>query len=521
MTKTIQNQTATNNNGANSNKRIAKNTIFLYLRMLLVMFVSLYTSRIVLDLLGIVDYGIYNVVGGIVAMLGFLSSTMSNVVQRFLSFEMGKGNVSNVNTIFNIAIQAHLVIAIIVVVVMEFVGIWYLDNYINLPGNRLEAAHWVLQSAIISTFFTILQIPYNGMIIAKEDMSVYAYISIIEVLLKLCVCFLLFYSIGDKLKLYSIVMAIVTILIVLSYCLYCIRFYQECKLKRCKNSLLLRQMGSFACWNLIGEISWCFKGQGVNIVLNFFFGPIVNAAGAISEQVNAAVSKFVTNFQMAVNPQLIKTYASNDKERTKSLLYHTIRLSYFLLLAISLPIIGEMAFILNLWLTEVPEYTVGFCQLTLICSLVNTISNPLAQVVRANGNIKNYQLVISIAAFVCFPLSALSLYLGASPYATIWISLVISFALIIIRVHFAKKYIILEWSNFFIKVIWPIIKVTIICIIIIFPIYFMIENKIWNFLATTFISFILVCIVSFNVGMEKGEKQFIVVTLKKVITKIK
>ena len=469
MSNTMQYTTIGDN--SHNNKRIVKNTLFLYLRMLLVMVVTLYTSRVVLDLLGFIDYGIYNVVGGIVAMLGFMSSTMSNVVQRFLSFEMGKGNKANVNTIFNISLQVHVVIAFIVLFIMEFIGVWYLENYINLPHDRLNAAHWVLQSAIISTFFTIIQIPYNGMIIAKEDMGIYAYISIIEVVLKLCVCIVLFYSNTDKLKLYSVTMMIVTILISLSYCIYCIYSYAECKLRKEKNLFLLKQMACFASWNLIGEISWCFKGQAVNIVLNFFFGPIVNAASAISEQVNAAVSKFVTNFQMAVNPQLIKAYALGDKDRTQSLLCHSIRLSYFLLLSLSLPIILEMTYILNLWLKKVPEYTVVFCQLTLISTLVNTISNPLAQIVKASGNIKNYQLVISIAAFSCFPLSALFLYWGFSPYSTIWISLVMAFSLIYIRVYFAKKYIPLKWSYFLYKVAWPIVKVTFVSVMAILPIY--------------------------------------------------
>lgn len=509
-----------NTKNQDNNKRIAKNTLFLYIRMLLVMIVTLYMSRIVLNLLGVVDYGIYSVVGGIVAMLGFMSITMSNVVQRFLSFEMGKGNISRVNTIFNIAIQVHACIAIIVVLVMESVGVWYLENYINIPAERLDAAHWVLQCTIFSTCFTIIQVPFNGIIIAKEDMGIYAYISIIEVLLKLGGCFLLRFIETDKLVLYSVIMAIVTILIVLIYIIYCMLHYSECIIRKAIDIPLLKRMGSFACWSFFGELSWCFKGQAVNIALNFFFGPIVNAAAAISEQINAAVSKFVINFQMAVNPQIIKTYASQEQDKTKNLLFHSIRLSSYLLLALSLPLIFEMPLILNLWLNQVPPYTLFFSQLTLVCSFIANLSNPLAQVIKAGGEIRNYQIVISIVAFLCFPFSVLALWLNFSVYSVLWINLFLSAALVYIRIWFSKKYIPISFKQFFSEVLTPIIKVSCVSVAFIFPVYLAIEDKWMNFIIVVPVSIGLVCIISYYMGMEQNEKTFVMTMFNTIFNKL-
>lgn len=507
-------------NTVTNSKRIAKNTMFLYIRMLMVMAVTLYTSRIVLNMLGVTDYGIYNVVGGIVSMLGFMSNAMSNAVQRFLSFEMGKNNWKRVNTIFNIALQAHIGIAILVVCIMEVAGVWYTNNFLNVPTERLNAAHWVLQCTIISMFFTIIQVPYNGIIIAKEDMGIYAYISIIEVVLKLAACYLLFIESIDTLKLYSVVMMIVTIIIVLIYKIYCIRTYKECKVCKVKDSSLLKQMASFASWNLLGEVAWVFNGQVINIALNFFFGPVINAAAAISVQVNAAVSKFVSNFQMAVNPQIIKSYASNEIEEMKKLLFHSTKLSYYLLLALSLPIMIEMDIILNLWLIEVPQYAIVFCQLGLVCSLVSTVSNLFSQVVRANGKIRNYQIVVSCVAFSAFPLSCLALMLGASPYSTLVINIFISVFLIYIRIRLTKKIINITMWKFFMNVVYPIVKVSVISVSISLLLDMFIEGHMLNFLVVTPSSFIVVCVASYSIGMDKRERGYILDAANKMAVKL-
>lgn len=257
-----------------NNKRIAKNTLLLYFRMLLLMAVTLYTSRVVLDKLGITDYGIYNVVGGIVSMLGFLTGAMGNAVQRYLSFEIGKGNKQRVNHIFNISLLAHAIISIIVFIIMEIAGVWYLNTYMNIPMDRLDAANWVLQCSILTTIFTIMQVPYNAIIIAKEQMGIYAYISILEVVLKLAVVYLLVIGHFDRLKLYSVLIMIVTISILMVYRIYCIKKYDEAKFRFVKDTKTLKEMIGFASWNMLGEIAWAFTGQGVNIILNIFSGQL-------------------------------------------------------------------------------------------------------------------------------------------------------------------------------------------------------------------------------------------------------
>lgn len=492
-----------------NNKRIAKNTLFLYFRMLLTMLVTLFTSRVVLDKLGITDYGIYNVVGGIVTMLGFLTGSMANAVQRFLSFEIGRGNAKRVNHIFNLSLMAHICIAILVLIVMEFAGVWYLNTYMNIPVERLNAANWVLQCSIFATIFSIIQVPYNAIIIAKEQMGIYAYISIFEVLLKLGIVYLLSIGHFDKLKLYSVLMMLITIGILLLYTIYCVKKYNEAKFKIVKDSKTLKDIIGFAGWNMFGEIAWVFTGQGVNLILNLFFGPAVNAARGLAEQVNGAVSRFVGNFQVAVNPQLVKTYATNQLEDMKKLLYRSTRFSYYLMWILSLPLILNMDFILHIWLKEVPEYTTEFCQLVLICTLVATVSNLLSQVARAYGKIRSYQICVSAFLFLNFPLSYLALKLGASPLVTMLINILIQAILIFVRLLFARMMIGVSILDFSRKVLLPLGKVTLVSSI--FPILCLIEMPVgWK-------AFVVVCLVSligstisvWLMGISKAEQDFI------------
>lgn len=505
---------------SDNNKRIAKNTLLLYFRMLLMMFVTLFTSRVVLDKLGVTDYGIYNVVGGVVAMLGFLNSSMSNAVQRYLSFEIGKNNDEGVNRIFNVSLLAHAGIAAFVFVVLEIAGVWYLNTHMNIPAGRMDAANWVLQCSIFTTLFTVVQVPYNAIIISKEQMGIYAYISILEVILKLLVVYMLAIGTFDKLKLYSILIMIVTIGIMMVYRFYCASKYSEAKFRFVKDWNLLQQIISFASWNMLGELAWVFTGQGVNIILNSFFGPIVNAARGLSEQVNGAVNRFVANFQTAVNPQLIKNYASNQLEEMKRLLYRSTRFSYYLLLALSLPIILKMDFILHLWLKDVPDYTTGFCQLVLVCSLVSTLSNLLAQVARAYGKIRNYQIVVSVILFMNFPLSYIVLKMGYSPLSTMCVNIGVQGALLFIRLRLTNRMIQMTYANFIKNVLFPVITVTAAALIIPLAIYFMLDNSPISFVIVCLVSFVSVCLSAYGLGMNVNERQYILTTLSKLINKI-
>lgn len=488
--------------------------------MLLLMAVSLYTSRVVLDKLGITDYGIYNVVGGIVSMLGFLTGAMGNAVQRYLSFEIGRGNKIRVNHIFNVSLLAHIIIAITVLIIMEIGGVWYLNTYMNIPIERLDAANWVLQCSILTTMFTIVQVPYNAIIIAKEQMGIYAYISILEVTLKLIVVYLLVIGNFDRLKLYSVLIMVVTIGVLMVYRIYCIKKYDETKFRYVKDMKTLKEMTYFAGWNMLGELAWVFTGQGVNIILNLFFGPAVNAARGLADQVNGAVSRFVNNFQTAVNPQLIKSYATNQLDDMKKLLYRSIRFSYYLLLILSMPLILNMDFILHIWLKDVPEYATGFCQLVLICSLVSSISNLLAQVARAYGKIRKYQIYISAFLFLNFPISYLALKTGASPLITMVINIFIQIILLFVRLYITKPMIGLSIIDFTKKVLFPIIKVTIISAIL--PCLCA-----YN-LQTIWIHFIIICVISLacsiicilTLGISIDERAYIKSSLKQVINKL-
>ncbi len=506
---------------SDNNKRIAKNTLLLYVRMLLLMAVTLYTSRVVLKELGITDYGIYNVVGGVVGMLGFLTSAMANAVQRFLSFEMGKGDSVRVNHVFNVSLMAHCAIAAFVLVFMELVGVWYLNGYMNIPPGRLDAANWVLQCSILTAMFSIVQVPYNAIIISKEQMGVYAYLSVMEVALKLAIVYLLAIGDFDRLKLYSVLVMLVTVGVLMAYRIYCIRKYKEARFRVVKDWGTLREITRFAGWNMLGELAWVFTGQGVNIILNLFFGPMVNAARGIAEQVNGAVMKFISSFQTAVNPQLVKSYAAGQLEEMRQLLFRSIRFSYYLMMVLSLPLMLEMDFILGVWLHDVPQYASGFCQLVLVCSLVAAMSNPLSQVARAYGKIRKYQVCVSAVLFLNFPLSYLVLWMGASPLMTMAVNICIQASLLFLRLQLTKNMIDLRIPLFAEKVLWPIFKVTLLSVAVPAACAHLMPGGWVRLLVVSAVSVAVSALCIMRLGMSRHERAYIVGMAQKALHKIK
>lgn len=503
-----------------NNKRIAKNTLLLYLRMLLLMAVSLYTSRVVLEVLGVTDYGIYNVVGGIVSMLGFLNSSMSNAVQRFLSYEIGKGITGKVAHVFNIAMLAHFFIAIVVFIILELAGFWYLNNHMVLPVERLVAANWVLQCTVVTTMFSIMQVPYNAIIIAKEDMGIYAYISIFEVVLRLLIVYILLIGSFDRLKLYAVLMMIATLVVLMINRIYCIRKYREAHFKFVRDKQLLKEMTSFASWNMFGEIAWVATGQGVNIILNLFYGPTINAARGLAEQINAAVMRFINNFQVALNPQITKSYSSGELEDMKRLLYMGTKISYFVLFLLALPIVIEMDFILGLWLHVVPTHTTLFCQLILICSLTACVSNLLAQVARAYGKIRKYQMIVSLFLLLNFPLSYIILKFGASAEMTVVINIFIQGLLLFVRLLLIRSMIELSIRQFVLNVIIPIIGVTGFAVVL--PIFWKCysNTSIINSLITIVLALMSSTASVFYLGMKKSERSKIKCLIVKKIKRV-
>ena len=358
-------------------RRIAKNTVMLYIRMLLIMAVTLYTSRVVLNVLGVEDFGIYNVVGGIVVMFSFLNGAMATSTQRFLSFSLGKNDQEQVARVFSMSMTTHISIALIVLLLAETFGLWIFYRYLNIPPERMGAAQWVYQLSVLTFCISIIRVPYNAGIIAYERMSFYAYISIVEVCLKLGMVILLQYLGSDKLILYALLMALTTGIVTFIYKLYCCKTFSVCRYHYFWDKHLYKELISFSGWSLFGSAANVGVQQGINILLNVFFGVVTNAALGIANQVSSAVSQLVGNFQTAFNPALVKSYASGDYSYFVRLIFQTSRFSYFLLFIIALPLYLCMPFVLKVWLDIVPEYTVVFCRWMLVFVLIDAVSAPL------------------------------------------------------------------------------------------------------------------------------------------------
>lgn len=492
-----------------NNKRIAKNTLLLYARMLFIMIIQLYTSRIVLNTLGVSDYGIYNVVGGVVTMLGFLNGTMSAATQRYITFELGRGNFSSLQAVFSTTIQIHTLISVIVILFAETIGLWFLNYKMQIPIERHEAAFWVYQCSILASVITIMSVPYNATIIAHEKMSAFAYISILEVVLKLIIVYLLVLSPIDKLILYAILILIVQLLIRLCYSYYCNKHFPESRYKHCFNKQLFQDMISFAGWNLIPNIAAVLNTQGMNILLNLFFGPVVNAARGIAVQVQTAMNQFCANFQMAINPQIVKSYAAKENERTKQLMYRSARFSFYLLFMIVLPMMLETNSILTLWLKIVPENTVIFLRIMMGCILLWTFSNPMCEVAYATGNIKKLNLTCSCIVLLALPISWISLKLGAPAYSSF-----LFIFLFEIVAQIARMYILRTLTNFSIrdftqKVFARTFIVACISAIIPFIVCYFMNTSFIRMLLTIFLSILSVGATGYILGITKDERSFI------------
>lgn len=379
-----------------NNKRIAKNTLMLYIRMGISMIVSLYTSRVVLSALGVEDYGIYGLVGGIVSTFSFLNSTMASATSRFLMFEMGKGNVSRIKATFSSAFLIHILIALIVAVLSETIGVWFLNNKLVIPENRMYAAHWVLQFSVLGMFVGFTQVPYNAAIIAHEKMNIYAFVELLNVFLKLAIVYLLSLCENDRLIVYAFLVLIVNVLIALTYRIYCKRNYEETKLSFVYDKGLLAPMFSYSSWEILGHLGFTFRTQGVSFVLNMFFGVIINAVTNIATIVQNTLLAFSNNVIIAIKPQIIKIYALGDYKAMCDLLLAGIKYNLLLMLILNLPLLFCTDFILNLWLKEVPEGCTGFCKILLICNIILAVSQIIYTGIQATGNVKRTNIFRNI-----------------------------------------------------------------------------------------------------------------------------
>lgn len=469
-------------------KRIAQNTLLLYFRMLVTMGVGLFTSRVILNTLGVSDFGIYNVVGGFVGMFSMISGSLSSAIGRFITFELGKGNIEKLKVIFSTSVNIQIIFITIGILVAEVFGVWFLNTKMVIPTERLYAANWVFQFSIICLAIDMLSIPYNACIIAHEKMSAFAYISIYEVITKLLIAWLIVISPIDKLIFYSLLMCLVSLSIRIIYGYYCNKNFSECKYQFTLNKLLLKEMFSFAGWNFIGQSSAILREQGGNLIINLFCGPTVNAARGIASQVNSAVSRFYSNFMMAVGPQITKSYAAKDYEYMTKLAHQSARLSFFLLFFLSLPIIVNIHYILHLWLHIVPEHTSNFVILVMIFTMCESLSNPLITIMLATGRIRNYQIVVGGLQMLNLPTSYILLKLGCVPEAVLIVAIFLSLTCLMARLIMLKRMINLSPSTYSIKVLLPVFKVFISASII--PIF--ISQK----LDENFQTFLLNCIIA-------------------------
>ncbi|GKH21925.1 lipopolysaccharide biosynthesis protein [Bacteroides thetaiotaomicron] len=490
--------------------RIAKNTLLLYLRMLFQLGIALYTSRAVLNALGVIDFGIYNVVGGIIVIFSFLNNAMASSTQRFLVYHLGTNDSRKLKQIFSSAIIIHFVMAVVVVGLAEIMGLWFLQAKMIIPMERLEVAKWVFHLSVISSAITILSVPYNAAIIANERMGAFAAISIIETLLKLCVAIFISFCNGDRLLWYAGLLLGVSVIVRTIYGVYCSKSFPEAKLIFPRNNkLLYKEMTSFAGWSLVGNLSVVGYTQGINLLLNIFFGPAINAARGIAVQVQNAVYGFVRSFQTAVNPQITKSYAIGDLKSMHLLIYRSSKLSFYLTLMLSLPIIIETPYVLSLWLNIVPDYTVAFCRLTFISCMIESISNPFMIGASATGKIKKYHLIIGSILLLIVPVSYIFLKLGFEPIIVYIIDILIQFIAQIIRLFLCRHLFSLNILFYIKDVISRIVGVAVLSVVFSLLIdSLFIEINFINAIVVAFFSFISVCVVSYVIGLTKSERTF-------------
>lgn len=476
--------------------------------MLFTMVVSLFTSRVVLQTLGVEDYGIQNVVGGVITMFTFINGGMVSSTQRYLNFEIAKGNAERLRSVFNTALQIHALIALVIIILGETVGLWFLLEKLVIPEERMTAAMWVYQCSIIACVVNILSVPYNADIIAHEKMSAFAYISILDVTLKLVIVYLLVVSPIDKLIAYAILTLLVQLLIRYVYTRYCNKHFQESFVEWKLNKPLFKEMLSFAGWSFWGNLAAILYTQGLNMMLNIFFGPVVNAARGIAVQVQAAVQQFVSGFQTALNPQITKNYASGDLEQMHSLMFRSARFSFLLLFFLSLPVLLETDFLLTLWLKTVPDDVVIFTQIMICISLIYTTANPCVVANQATGKVKIYQMVVGGILLMILPISYIALKLGAPAYSVFIVHFFVESVAQFSRMYMLRKLINLPMWQYMKNIYIPIVTTVAVAIILPIIVRMQVEEGWLRFIAVGFTCVLSVGISTFFIGFTKHERVF-------------
>lgn len=505
---------------ASDNKRLAKNTLLLYLRTIVVMIISIFTSRVILQSLGIEDYGTYNVIGGFVSMFSLLGGTLVTATQRFINVELGKKENGNPNEVFCTAMGIHIILALIIFVALETFGLWFLNYKMNIPDGRMFAANVVFQCSILAFLLNILCMPYNAIIIAFERMKAFAYISLYEVIMRLLISYVLFLFLYDRLIIYAFLLLVLAISERLIYSIYCRKkFPEESKFHIVTNKQAYIRQTSFASYTFLGSFAAILSNHGVNIVLNLFCGVAVNAARAISVQVLHAISKFVSDFTVSLNPQIVKTYAAGDLDKSMELVYRGAKFSYFLMFVFSVPIIFLTPEILKLWLGRFPEYTVIFVRLTLVYGLVTVLSKTLTTEILATGKIRSNAFIIGGLRILILPFSYLVLWMGYEAYMVYYVMIVIDSISIFTRLLILKDVTGVKMMEYVKNVLLPVLKVSLLSCSACYLIWKQIPSTFFYNSLYVLASIVICFIVIAFFGVSSNEKVMMMAGINKYIRK--
>lgn len=491
------------------NKKIAKNTLYMYLRMFFIILIGFYTSRLILQNLGINDYGIYNVIGGTVTLFTFLNTAMSQATQRFLTYELGKGDSKRLKQIFSMCLNIHIIISIIIILLAEVIGLWLLYNKLSIPSDKMDTAFWVFQFSILASVINITQVPYNASINAHEKFNIYAGISIIDTLLKLTLVVSLQWFIQDRLFWYAFYILCINLTTASLYRVYCIRHFNECKFHLYWNAKDFKIMTSYTTWSLIGNFANTASDQGVNILLNIFFSPAINAARGVAIQIKTSIASFVYNFQGASIPQIIKLYANNNTTEMTNIVFKTSKISFFLFYFIMLPTWLEIPILLSIWLGQLPPHLIEFSRIILITILIQSLGGTLQTVIQATGNIKRYQLTVGLLNLTIFPISYITLKLGGSESSPFIIAAIISFIVVGINLYNVKKLVDFPINQYLCKVILTDFKVLLTSVILPVITYCLFKESFLRMLLVFCMSSICIATSIYWIGFNSTEKNWV------------
>lgn len=487
--------------------------------MILILLISLYTSRVVLNTLGVDDFGVYEVVGGFVAIFSILSSSLSTAISRFITFSLGKGDRKESARIYSTAVIIQVILAIGIALLTEVIGTWYLHNKMSLPEGRMDAAFWVLQCSIFTFGVGLIGVPFDAEIVAHEDMKVYAYLSIVDAVLALLTVLLLRAVDADRLILYGILTMLSCMLTRFLTFLYCKRNYKECTFVLSIDKQLLKEVGTFTGWHLLGEGAWIINNQGVTLLVNSYFGVTMNAARGIASKVNGLVNKFSANFTLALSPQITKTYAEGDLKALHSLIFRGTKLSYYLMLLLAVPVLAETPVILRLWLKIVPDHSVLFARLTVISALIIVLGTPLVKAQLATGNLKRYQITVSSISICSFPLTWIAYKIGLPAEWSYHIFNLLYFIILFVRVYLIRDLIDFPCKRFLTEVYLRVFIVTVIAAVLPYLICRLQPESIWRLIEVLIVSTISVCTTVYVFGLDKEERSVVLSHVNRFLSK--